>query len=155
MPAEPPDTLTPREQNPAYHRLPILDRYQIDPDTGCWEWLGWRLAQGYGRCDVNGRTVQAHRVFYAEHVGPIPEGYDIHHRCGNKGCVNPVHLEPLTRAENTRRAPHGHTLLNWDQADEIRTRMDALCAEYGVKPRTLAAIAERQIWKPTEEGGDA
>jgi hypothetical protein len=135
--------------------LPILDRYQVDPETGCWEWLGWRLKQGYGRCKMDGVGLQAHRVFYEHHVGLIPRGSDIHHRCGNKGCVNPAHLEPLTRGENTRRKPHTHTLLDWDQADEIRVAMDALCAKYGVRPRTLAAIAERQIWKPDERGGGA
>jgi len=134
----------------AYHELEVLDRYSVDESTGCWEWLGARLNKGYGRCKVGNQPVQAHRVFYAHHVGPIPDGHDIHHRCGNKGCVNPEHLEPLTRAENTRRKPHGHTLLTWDEADEIRAAVDEMCARYGVKPRTLAAIGERQIWKPEE-----
>jgi hypothetical protein len=115
--------------------------------------LGWCTNKGYGRCKINNRTVQAHRVFYEHHIGPIPDGLDLHHRCGNKSCVYPLHLEPLTRAENTRRAPHGHTKLDWKAANEIRAAVDALCKQYGVKPRTLAAIGERQIWRP--EGGDA
>jgi hypothetical protein len=139
------------------HPLPVLIRYEIDRETGCWEWRGQRT-RGYGRCKVSdgtGRTVQAHRVFYEHHVGAIPEGHDIHHRCGNRGCVNPEHLEPLTRAQNTRRKPNAHLLLTWDEADEIREAMDALCAEYGVRPRTLAAIGERRIWDPESRGGDA
>jgi hypothetical protein len=28
---------------------------------------------------------------YERHVGPIPNGYDVHHRCGNRLCVNPEH----------------------------------------------------------------
>lgn len=138
------------------HPLPILQRYVLDSETGCWEWLGARLNNGYGRCKVGNRNVQAHRAFYLHHVGVIPDGHDIHHRCGNRGCVNPVHLEPLTRGENTRTSPHGHTILNWEAADEIRVAMDALCRKYGVRPRTLAAIAERKIWDPAEQkGGDA
>jgi HNH endonuclease len=27
---------------------------------------------------------------------PIPEGFEFHHRCRNKGCVNPFHLEVVT-----------------------------------------------------------
>lgn len=146
--------VVPRErriQNPAYHRLPILQRYHLNEETDCWEWLGYRMNKGYGRCkSAAGGTIQAHRAFYEHHVGPIPAGHDIHHRCGNRACVNPAHLEPLTRAENARRAPHKHTVLDWDKAREIREAMDALCQKYGVRPRTLAAIGERQIW--VEEG---
>jgi hypothetical protein len=55
-------------------------------------------------------------MFYLEHVGPIPEGMDIDHRCHNADpacsrgptcvhrlCVNPDHLEPTTRSLNLRR----------------------------------------------------
>lgn len=151
LPLRPPKTLTPRHTNPAYHEKPILQRYAVC-ENGCWEWQGLRSG-GYGRCKVDNRTVPAHRVFYEHHVGPIPDGHDIHHKCGNRGCVNPQHLEPLTRAENTRRAPHKHTVLDWEKAREIRQAMDWLCEHYGVKPRTLAAVAERRIWN--DEGGDA
>lgn len=122
---------------------PILDRYRVEGE--CWTWLG-ATSKGYGRCKVADHTVLAHRVFYETHVGPIPPGRDLHHRCGNRKCVNPSHLEPISRAENTRRKPHSHTKLDWEQAREIREAMDGLSEKYGVRPRTLAAIAERRIW---------
>jgi hypothetical protein len=33
----------------------------------------------------------------------IPDGLTLDHLCRNKSCVNPDHLEPVTREENTVR----------------------------------------------------
>lgn len=52
---------------------------------------------------VNGRRQPAHRVAYELFVGPIPEGLTLDHLCRVRHCVNPLHLEPVTRGENTRR----------------------------------------------------
>jgi hypothetical protein len=46
----------------------------------------------------------AHRWIYEQKVGPIPEGLEIDHLCRTPLCVNPTHLEPVTHAENRRRA---------------------------------------------------
>lgn len=45
----------------------------------------------------------AYRIAYEWMVGPIPEGMQLDHLCRRKDCVNPHHLEPVTRAENQRR----------------------------------------------------
>ena len=69
------------------------------PDDQCWPW-GGVLDAGYGRLHI-----QAHRFMYEYRVGPIPDGLVLDHLCMNKQCVNPKHLEPVTDAENLRRAP--------------------------------------------------
>jgi len=66
----------------------------------CWEWIGSKDRQGYGRCVYYGRKEQAHRVAWMEIRGPIPEDVDLHHRCENPGCVNPEHLEPMDHVEH-------------------------------------------------------
>lgn len=38
---------------------------------------------------------------------PIPVGLDLDHLCRVRSCVNPDHLEPVTRAENLRRGSRG------------------------------------------------
>lgn len=78
------------------------DAYRIDPETGCWVWQKSRHQEGYGQIyiphKVTGRnSIQgAHRFFWEHLVGPIPDGYELHHWCHNPPCVNPEHLEPLT-----------------------------------------------------------
>lgn len=80
--------------------------------SGCWEWNAAIDAAGYGRFSVrigptraDYRMKLAHRVSYETFVGPIPDGLDIDHLCRNRKCVNPEHLEPVTRSENLRRSP--------------------------------------------------
>jgi len=99
---------------PAHERLE--GKYEIDPDTGCWDWTGKINAYGYGRLSLSrsapGETLKeafAHRVSYEKHVGEIPEGLDLDHLCRNRRCVNPDHLEPVTRKENLRRGHGEHS----------------------------------------------
>jgi hypothetical protein len=44
--------------------------------------------------------VGAHRFAYELAKGPVPDGFDVHHTCLTRRCVNPDHLESVTRAEN-------------------------------------------------------
>ena len=77
-----------------------------EPMSGCWLWTGTRSG-GYGRIGAGGRTgvtLWAHRVVYEALRGPIPAGLTIDHLCRLRICVNPWHLEPVTRQENGARA---------------------------------------------------
>ncbi len=72
------------------------------PD-GCWEWTASCYANGYGSFYVNRKKIKAHRFAYETLVGIIPLDLEIDHICRNRKCVNPAHMELVTRSENIRR----------------------------------------------------
>lgn len=74
------------------------DHIERTPD-GCLVWQGRIDPNGYGR--IGGRWV--HRAVYELEIGPIPERHEIDHLCCNPPCVNPGHLDPVTRAEHVAR----------------------------------------------------
>lgn len=85
---------------------------------GCWPWGAGTTTQGYGEITTaDGATDYVHRLVYRALVGPIPSGLELDHlchsrsrgcpagpRCLHRRCANPTHLEPVTCAENIRRA---------------------------------------------------
>lgn len=81
-------------------------RLNVRPEGDCLRWTGCHSTTGYGyiqKPDRSGRT-QVHRLAYELFVGPIPADLEIDHLCNVRDCVNVEHLEPVTHAENLRRA---------------------------------------------------
>jgi hypothetical protein len=80
------------------HWRRIIERTSIRNEKGCWIWQGRMIKTGYGKLNLNIglQEVLAHRMSYAEFKGPIRKGYETHHICENKRCVNPEHIEQMT-----------------------------------------------------------
>lgn len=76
-------------------------------DTPCWLWTmadsGDGRGGGYPRIKLNSRTCGAHIVSFVNAHGYVPGNKQIDHKCRNRMCVNPDHLEMVSHLENQKR----------------------------------------------------
>lgn len=77
-------------------------QYVVNEATGCW--LMHPGDDGYSRLKRDGSHQLAHVWHWEKEHGKVPEGLELDHLCRVRNCVNPEHLEPVTHAENCRRA---------------------------------------------------
>lgn len=81
----------------------VLERLmaKVEHDAaGCWLFRGCLVGHGYGRINIAGRLVLAHRASWAIHNGEVPAGKCVLHHCDKPGCINPAHLFLGTQADN-------------------------------------------------------
>ncbi len=130
----------------------------------CWEWTGGRNADGYGKCQINGKTLLAHRVAWSLAHGQDPGHNVVLHLCDNPACVRPDHLRLGTQADNVRDMfskrrnvnvsgdEHPAAKLTRSQVAQIRTRyangegQRALAREYGVSHTNIQHIVNGRSW---------
>ena len=91
-------------QEKVYSNVEIVD---LGYETECHIWQGSNSGNGrgggYPRMCLSGHTVAVHRVMYTQLHGYIPGKKQIDHKCRNRMCVNPNHLEMVTHKQNQRR----------------------------------------------------
>jgi len=133
-------------------------------DTECWEWLGYKDRDGYGRFSINNEMYLTHRLIYELKCSKIPEGLCVLHRCDNPSCCNPHHLFLGTNKDNfidmtakNRRAKgenQGTHKLTNEQVIEIRKMystgkytQEKLGNKFNVVHSTISYIVNNRLWK--------
>lgn len=75
---------------------------RTERDGDCLVWRGSKTRDGYGFISVAGRLEMTHRYAWIAEYGPVPDGYEVDHACGNRACCDVTHLRLATRHENMR-----------------------------------------------------
>jgi hypothetical protein len=115
------------------------------------------------------QTVQPRREVWKLVNGEIPQGRYVTAKCGNRLCLNPDHLELITRGEATRRTAkradtqmrrHIGGLKSRERSERdmsiaryIRSSDKtgaALARELNMPPTTVSAIKLNKRWKETQ-----
>lgn len=136
----------------------------INKTDGCWLWTGATSGYRYGRFNLRGHYLKAHRFSWEYHNGQIPNEMHVLHRCDNGLCVRPDHLFLGTHQDNMRdRTAKGRTRpvygsknhlskLTEHQVQQIRkryadgARQVDLAAEFNVYQTTISKIVTRKAW---------
>lgn len=136
-----------------------------DKENDCWEWGARMTTGGYGQFWVNGNE-RAHAVsFVMHHHKVVPDGMVIRHKCDNRRCVNPNHLELGTQLENmadmVQRGRQKTNVLSEEDVYEILDEHHRGKSAYKIAATrrlgtsTVNAILHGRSWKHVKERWDA
>ena len=107
----------------------------------------------------------AHRFSWEFHVGAVPDGLCVLHKCDNPKCVNPNHLyvgnyvdnandrETRNRRKKIRGEEIGNSKLKEEQVKEVRASglsCYALAKKYNVSPSLIHLVKTNRVWKHVE-----
>ena len=139
-------------------------------ESGCWEWQGVRLRNGYGRIGHSKKEELVHRLVYRLCVSDLPASIQVCHHCDNPCCLNLAHLFAGTCSDNRRDAvakgrhyvpcPKGGRKarkLSDDAVRAIRRRADAgekttrLAEEYGASPSVITSVVRRHRYRSVQD----
>lgn len=133
-------------------------------ENGCRLWSDNTNKDGYGQVRIQDKMCKAHRIAYLLSIGPVPEGFNVCHKCDIPACCNPAHLFLGTQSDNLRdmrekgRAfaaygeRHGSSKLTESDVLEIRNlyakgeKQRILADLFGISQVSVSSILLRKTW---------
>lgn len=82
----------------------FAEKVRIEDTCGCHVWIGQKTHDGYGKFWFDGQKRYAHRLAIMWHTSVNRPDMEVDHLCKNPACVNPHHLEYVTKRENWLRS---------------------------------------------------
>lgn len=82
--------------------LEKLFKHTIENHEGCWLWTKSCFSSGYGQQKTKGKNWKVHRLIYSLLNKDFDSKLIVRHRCGNRLCCNPLHLEEGTLEDNAK-----------------------------------------------------
>ncbi len=73
---------------------------RVVKSDGCWSFPLRPNGGGYLATTRKGKTLPIHRLAYRLYVAEIPDGHAVHHKCSNRVCCNPNHLQAVSPQDN-------------------------------------------------------
>lgn len=134
-------------------------------DTPCWDCTSHKACPdtGYAKIHQHGNFIGVHRFLYKELFGEIPTKIYVRHKCDNRVCINPEHLEPGSHLDNISdmysrgRAAlgekNGRSKLKNDEVKAIKKllkdglSLKKIAAKFNVHFITISDIKRGVSWK--------
>lgn len=144
------------------------NKVDIKSDVECWEWLGSKYRNGYGRFNIgNNKVVTASRVSYYLTYDDFDLNNKNIHKCDNPSCVNPNHLFMGTQKDNMKDmvlkgrggvpgikgSQIGTSKLTEDEVYQIKKRLankeskKLIAEDYNVSLTMVCYIADNKWWR--------
>lgn len=136
-------------------------------ENGCHNCIShYKDKDGYPKMRPKNKNQSAiHRVVYATHFlngEEIPKGMVVRHKCDNRSCINPEHLELGFPKDNTRdmiergRQPcfvgekNSQAVLTEEMVKKIflsKGSCREIAERFGLKRQTVSAIVHKYNWR--------
>ena len=132
----------------------------------CWDWTAGLSGEGYGKFQLNGKSINSHRcsLFLAHAVQPLNKPFALHTCKENKKCCNPNHLYYGDNQDNSNDKKKDNTMsigilngnckLKEEQVREIKLKyiprkytLKKLANEYNISKQMIGFIINNKSWK--------